>query len=124
MKFCGEPGCPNITNTGAFCDQHQSSATRTVRPPADPWYARAAWKGKYGIRLWKLKQNPLCEICGSVATQVHHLRDEWKVTRDWFLFRGGYNGEFLQSLCGKCHSEITMRQIKERGLEGLQCRKA
>jgi hypothetical protein len=55
-----------------------------------------------------------------LACQVHHLDDSWKVTRNWFIFMGGYNGELLQSLCGPCHSEETMKQIKERGLAGLQ----
>jgi hypothetical protein len=123
MRFCEEPGCPGIAKSGAFCERHQSASARTVNQPSDPWYAKAAWRGKYGIRLWKLRQTPLCESCEKApATQVHHLRDEWKVTRDWFLFLGGYNGEFLQSLCAKCHSEITMNQIKERGLGGLTCK--
>lgn len=122
MKFCAEPGCPNITKTGAFCEQHESSATRTVRPPSDPWYAKAAWRGKFGIRRWKLKQNPLCESCGKPASQIHHTDDTWKVTRNWFVFLGGFNGELLQSLCTKCHSAITMNQIKERGLGGLTCK--
>jgi hypothetical protein len=121
MNFCSESGCPGIAKTGNFCEQHQSAASRTARQPSDPWYGRSEWRGKFGVRLYKLKQNPLCENCGAKASQVHHTRDEWRVTRDWFLFMGGYNMEFLQSLCGKCHSEITMKQIKERGLEGLRC---
>jgi hypothetical protein len=124
MKFCGELNCPGIAKTGLFCPEHQSSVSRTARPPADPFYAKAAWRGKYGIRLWKLKQNPACEKCGAVASQIHHVDDTWRVTRDWFVFMGGYNGALLQSLCGPCHSEITMTQIKERGPEGLVCRKA
>jgi hypothetical protein len=122
MRFCEEPKCPNIAKTGNFCEVHSASSARTVKQPSDPWYSRKEWRGKFGVRLFKLKRNPMCELCGAKASQVHHLRDEWKVTRDWFLFMGGYNMEFLQSLCGKCHSEITMQQIKERGLEGLQCK--
>jgi hypothetical protein len=120
MNFCGEPKCPNIVKHGAFCDDHKNVAARTVRLPADPWYGKSAWRGRYGVRRYKLKQNPMCEICGNPATQVHHTDDSWKVTRSWFIFLGGYNMEFLQSVCGPCHSEITMKQIKERGLAGLQ----
>jgi hypothetical protein len=122
MNFCAEPRCPNIAKTGNFCDDHKNTAARTVRPPADPWYAKAAWRGRYGVRRYKLKQNPLCEKCGSPATQVHHTDDSWKVTRNWSIFLGGYNMELLQALCGPCHSEETMKQIKERGLEGLRCK--
>jgi 5-methylcytosine-specific restriction endonuclease McrA len=123
MKFCEEPGCPKIAKTGQFCEDHQNISTRTVtvRPPSDPWYAKAAWRGKYGVRRYKLKKNPMCEKCGEPATQVHHLDDSWKVTRNWFIFMGGYDAQLLQSLCTRCHSEETMKQIKERGLEGLKC---
>jgi hypothetical protein len=118
LKFCAETGCPGIAETGMYCPAHQNASSRNpdVKRPNDPWYARAAWKGKYGVRRAKIRRDPLCEKCGAIATEIHHTRDEWKETRDWFLFMGGYNMEFLQSLCARCHSGITMDQIKERGL--------
>jgi hypothetical protein len=125
MQFCHITGCPGIARTGVFCEAHKSPTARTERARSDPWYGRKEWRGRWGIRRFKLKRNPICEVCNvNHATQVHHLRDEWRVTRDWFLFMGGYNMEYLQSLCAKCHSAITMNQIKERGLEGLQCKEA
>jgi len=115
MRFCSEDGCPDVALSGSFCEKHADPLNRKVqnapRHERDAWYKRAAWCGKYGVRLFKLQRTPLCEICGNKATQVHHLREEWKEKGDWFLFMGGYDMEFLQSLCGRCHARISMKNL-------------
>ena len=116
MKFCAEGGCADVALTGNFCNLHSDPLKRAVRnTPAhvnDAWYGRKEWGGKYGIRGIKIRRNPFCEMegCQNRANQVHHLKP-WKDASDWFLFLGGYDCEFLQSLCAPCHSRITSREM-------------
>ena len=114
MNFCQEGGCVGIAVTGNFCPDHVDPINRrernTPRHVNDAWYRLAAWRGVYGVRNHKIRRNPQCEICGKKAEQVHHLRP-WKDAGDWFLFLGGIDMEFLQSLCRKCHSAITWREL-------------
>ena len=98
---------------GKFCPLHKANnyQQRRVRPECDAWYSRAAWCGVYGVRGYKLRQSPTCETpdCEKKSTDVHHLQD-WKETRDWFVFMGGINMEFLQALCHAHHSAITLKE--------------
>jgi hypothetical protein len=116
MKFCEEGGCVGIAVTGNFCPLHTDPVNRkernTPRHPMDKWYQLAVWKGPYGVRGMKIRRNPVCETpgCGRKAEDVHHTRP-WKDTEDWFVFLGGIDMEFLQSLCKKCHSAITMKEL-------------
>lgn len=134
MRFCDQPGCPGIAQTGAYCAEHQSAETRTssraARHPNEAWYTKSAWRGVYGVRLYKLRRNPVCEYvatdgtkCTARATDVHHIDGSWKENSDWTLFIGG-RGTLedptpnLMSLCHRHHSDITMQQIKE----GITCK--
>jgi|ERR1019366_5106345 hypothetical protein len=117
MKFCSEGGCVGIAVSGNFCPEHldplQRKERNTPRHEMDAWYRRACWKGKNGVRALKIRRNPLCETpgCGNKACDVHHTRP-WKDTRDWFIFMGGIDMQFLQSLCKRCHSAITMKEFQ------------
>ena len=119
MKFCEENLCPDVAITGHFCPLHSDVMNRKERNAPrhvnDKWYTRKEWRGVFGVRKYKLLRNPQCEIegCKHRATQVHHLR-EWKDTADWFLFMGGIDMQFLQSLCASCHARISM-QIMQYG---------
>jgi hypothetical protein len=107
-NLCAVGGCTGIAYTGRFCAAHVGTVTRPARPAIDSWYSRAAWCGPYGVRGYKLRRDPLCEIdgCTKPATDVHHTKD-WKASASWFIFMGGNDMEFLQSLCHGHHSEIT-----------------
>jgi 5-methylcytosine-specific restriction protein A len=68
-------------------------------------YQSAAWKR---LRLYKLSQNPLCELCEKMepprytpAEVVHHLKDH---NGDPLLF---YSYQNLQSLDAVCHNKLT-----------------
>lgn len=115
-SFCSEPGCAGLALTGKFCDSHKADnySKRRMRPECDRWYSLAAWCGPYGVRGYKLRTSPMCETpdCGKMSTDVHHTKD-WKETRDWFVFMGGINMEFLQALCHECHSRITLKEIQK-----------
>jgi len=117
-KFCAGPGCTAITQTGRFCDKCKvvnAKQQAAARPELDSWYNRAAWRGPYGVRAYKLRHDPLCEIegCGKWAEQVHHKDDSWKATGDWRSFIDQNN---LQSLCHEHHSSETMKRNQERGV--------
>jgi hypothetical protein len=107
-EFCREPGCFCIAKTGKFCDKHKMDnyLRRAIRPERDAWYGLAAWRGKNGLRLYKLRRNPMCEFegCTKPATDVHHKDSSWKESGNWRLFIDLKN---LESLCHGHHSEIT-----------------
>jgi 5-methylcytosine-specific restriction enzyme A len=112
-RFCAQPGCTGVALNSRFCPLHirDNYLKRRVRPDADSWYARAAWKK---TRLMKLRRDPICEDCNRApATEVHHTDSSWKETGDWGLF---LTIEKLQSLCHDCHSRKTMKQNHEKGV--------
>jgi hypothetical protein len=115
-KFCANPGCTGIAETGRFCPPHTGNNYETAknRTRREPWYDRAAWDV---VRSVKLQRSPMCEIedCRDWASDVHHLDDSWRETRDWSLFIGGLNMSNLQALCHRHHSEITMSRNRSRG---------
>jgi 5-methylcytosine-specific restriction endonuclease McrA len=113
-EFCAEGGCNGIAETGKFCPLHIADnyikRKNAARPERDSWYNRAAWRGPYGVRGYKLRRNPMCERCPAVAEQVHHRDSSWKTTGNWFLFMGGVDMENLESLCAPCHSKVTFEE--------------
>lgn len=115
MRFCAEGRCAGIAVTGDFCDAHKDAPTRAPHNQPhhvqDRWYGLACWKGPNGVRRYKLKRNPQCEICGVLAQDVHHLKP-WKDSANWFIFMGGIDMEFLQSLCKGCHAKITVSEFQ------------
>ena len=122
MKFCEFTNCPNVAGGGLFCAEHKNAprVEAKQRHPNDKFYARAAWRGPYGVRRYKLLRNPICEFvgedgthCARKAEDVHHIDSSWKQTGDWQLFMGGIDMQNLQSLCKPHHSAITMNQIKD-----------
>jgi 5-methylcytosine-specific restriction protein A len=74
-------------------------------------YDTARWRR---LRLLKLAHNPLCQECKrlnllTIATTIHHLVD---------ISKGGPplpTLDQLQSLCKRCHDEIT--NARQRGVE-------
>ncbi len=121
MKFCEEGQCAGIAATGNFCPLHSDPVNRkernAPRHAMDAWYRRREWRGVYGVRGMKIRRNPICEFvetdgthCTRRACDVHHTRP-WKDTEDWFVFLGGIDMEFLQSLCKRHHSGITMHEL-------------
>lgn len=66
------------------------------------------------LRNEQLKRNPLCQICGDIATEVHHLKpieSEREFDRMETL---AYDPSNLQSLCHKCHSDIHISMKKHK----------
>jgi len=69
-------------------------------------YAKAAWRGPCGVRLAKLRRDPLCEVlgCHRPATVVDHRVPH---RGNWDLFIGGNDMENLTSLCKPHHDQKT-----------------
>lgn len=68
------------------------------------------------LRNEQLKRNPLCQICGDIATEVHHLKpieSEREFDKMEVL---AYEPSNLQSLCHKCHADthISMKKHKKQ----------
>lgn len=72
------------------------------------FYASTLWRN---IRLLKLSQDPLCEICSCkehpVSSQeVHHKQR----IQDYPTYFEACKLENLQSCCKSCHSAITIKE--------------
>lgn len=66
------------------------------------------------LRNEQLKRNPLCSVCGDIATEVHHIRpveSEKEYNKMEVL---AYDPNNLQSLCHKCHSDIHISMKKQK----------
>ena len=113
IRFCCQGGCTGLAKNGRFCEKHktnndQANADRARnKQETNKWYSKRVWRDR--LRPMKLRLNPICEIdgCNRVATDVHHIRDEWKRTKDWELFTTMEN---LKSLCHEHHSAITLKE--------------
>lgn len=66
--------------------------------PRDPFYNSKSWKW---TRKVKLTADPLCEVCGAIASEVDHIVG---------IHSGGdyHDMANLQSLCKRCHSAKTL----------------
>lgn len=72
------------------------------------FYTSTVWRN---IRLFKLSENPLCEICSTeehpvAAKEVHHKQ---RIT-DYPTWFEATKLKHLQSLCKSCHSSITIAE--------------
>lgn len=106
---CHSPGCPNLVQSGSFCDDHKPQRHQQYDANRGSSTARG-----YGARWRKLRDSflrtyPLCadpdqRHAGQVrpATDVDHI-----VARA----QGGHDTwENLQSLCHECHSAKTVAE--------------
>ena len=118
LKPCRKPGCPELTREG-WCpkhkpkDAHRSQEARAWRR----WYSLDIWTKD--LRPAQLMQEPFCRECArryppddprhrTPATDVDHVKDH---RGEWNLFVDRDN---LQSLCHRCHSQKTMREMNKK----------
>lgn len=79
-------------------------------------YNTARWKR---LRLVKLRNNPLCEVCEKkgitkMADDVHHIQSFMSVDNPEARKALAFDYDNLMSLCDECHSEIHKRK-RSRG---------
>ena len=97
---CNHPGCPKVTRTGPYCDDH-------LRPhSADRGYDRR-WRK---ARARHLARHPLCVQCEAIgrveaATELDHIIPH---RGDKTLF---WDQQNWQGLCGKHHDEKSRKGL-------------
>ena len=99
---CKRNGCRNLTHE-VYCDEHAN-----YRNEADKSRASASRRG-YDAR-WRrarkhhLAKNPLCVMCGCLATDVDHIKSH---KGSYKLF---WDEKNWQSLCSDCHKKKTAKE--------------
>lgn len=109
-KPCNYPGCPELIEPGErYCEKHKTARrtrdkeykARRTDLEEQAFYKSWRWQR---LRKWKLKQDPLCEICkaeGRItpAAIIHHIKP----------IKGGgglMDVDNLMSLCKACHNRL------------------
>ena len=124
-KICAATGCSRLTEgSSKYCGLHQYLEERDQRErelKTQQFFATfnsSRWPELYNSKEWKtlrdrkLRENPICQKCGTFkATEVHHLIPH---RGDLNLF---YNYDNLVALCHDCHSEETRKEIQQRSKE-------
>lgn len=121
-SICKQGGCSRMCE-GSYCEAHAKERkakafTHRATPVTDEqlsaqreraaFYHTARWKR---LRKMKLRSNPICEMdqCLSLAEEVDHKLP---------ISEGGATLDLnnLQSLCHRCHTRKTAREIRARQL--------
>lgn len=112
LRPCRKPGCAALTRDG-WCAQHKPKAASRSREAQEwhRWYLLDTWT--QDLRPTQLMLEPFCRECAArgervYATDVDHVVDH---KGDWHLFTDRGN---LQSLCHRCHSRKTMRELNKK----------
>lgn len=100
IRLCLDPHCPQPAVYRGRCKTHARNRDREIGRVGYHIYRSKRWRI---TRDRYLADHPLCDICGHIATDVHHRID---------LGDGGLPWAFsnLQSLCKACHGHITRRR--------------
>ena len=115
MRPCSSPGCPELVPRGeSYCPQHKKKAHRDYKrtrtdTKEQAFYTGTRWRK---LRAYKLRQDPLCEIClkegrTKAAELVHHKQEIKQDGEEMAL-------DNLESLCVRCHN----RTHKSKGEGG------
>ena len=98
IRLCLEATCGRPATYKGRCGKHARRREREINRVGRKVYSSKRWRI---LRQRKLFEQPLCERCGALATDVHHRHgveaDPWSLTG-------------LESLCRPCHSQITRRE--------------
>jgi 5-methylcytosine-specific restriction protein A len=106
---CGRPvparqPCPR-------CTEARRAADNAARNPQNGAYATNAHRRRF--RIGVLRRDPLCVLCGAVAT----VADHWPRTRRQLILDGADPNDprHGRGLCASCHSRITALDPATRG---------
>lgn len=100
-KECKKFGCHNLTdNANGYCDEHQKELYSYDRNRLNS-YQRGYDRRWQKYRKWFLERNPLCAVCGGIATVVDHIVPH-KGNRQLF-----WDEDNHQPLCKHCHDVKT-----------------
>jgi len=113
---CPECGAPS-TRGSRYCAAHKLDNSEITarkmydahsRDPWHRWYSMALWRR---LRMWFLRQHPICEApgCTTPANEVDHRIPHKGV---WAMFVDPKN---LQALCKHHHSQKTAKESSFAG---------
>ena len=105
LSPCSVRDCSGRATHQGWCIAHYQQA-RQAYEAHRPQYEKAVYSTSDWRRLRAvyLKRHPSCSVCGTQATEVHHivsLDDDPTLRLEW---------SNLLSLCKPCHSRITTKQ--------------
>lgn len=112
LRPCRKPGCTALVRDSGYCSEHKpKQAKRRESAAWHSWYSLPVWTDD--LRPDHLLREPFCRECArkgirTRATDVDHVVDH---KGSWPLFTDRSN---LQSLCHRCHSRKTMRELWQR----------
>ena len=99
-RICSYPGCTETTLNGR-CEIHFRKARSETRRESRS--KRGYDRRWYRFRLWFLAQHSVCEDCGELASEIHHVepirqRPELRLVESNCV-----------SLCKRCHAKRESR---------------
>lgn len=114
LRPCRRPGCCHLVADG-YCEAHKPKKVEYRSDAAKQWhklYKLDIWKDY--LRPMQLAKEPFCRICSAAglrvkAEEVDHIVDH---KGSMALFTDPSN---LQSLCHRCHSSKTMKELRKNG---------
>lgn len=119
-RLCKAAGCNGLAQyPERYCERHLYLKRRdeerkqlNLGPQYSTQYPELYTSNKWKqLRTKHLREEPLCRVCGSKATEVDHIIAH-RGNKDLF-----YSEENLQSLCHHCHSQKTIKEMEERKKE-------
>ena len=103
---CRKPLCRNYAVKGGYCHEHRGGFDR-------PEHIERVAGLQTGARFRRLRhsflvRNPLCVVCGEVATVLDHIvPHRGDLDRFW-------SQDNWQGLCVRCHGRKTAREMFHR----------
>ena len=99
---CAHSGCPELVESGKYCDKHRALHPEESRAAASRGYG-SAWQK---VRKKYLESHPLCVMCMTEgrytrATVVDHIKPH-RGDRELFWDQSNW-----QALCKACHDRKT-----------------
>ncbi len=111
LRPCKHPGCGALTRDG-WCPAHRPK--HAARKESEAWhrmYSDPIWTQR--LRPEQLLKEPFCRECSRHGLRVRASEVDHVIPHhgDRKLFS---NPDNLQSLCHRCHSAKTMRELNEK----------
>ena len=107
LRPCATPGCPNVTPRGVTrCDDCTRDHARQLDARRESQTQRGYnSRGHRRFRRVVLARDPLCVICGAVAT----VADHWPTSRRDLVAQGLNPNDPSRGrgLCASCHGKET-----------------
>lgn len=110
--FCHFPNCKELSEQGNYCELHRKERRRQnfhdrsqldkTLIDRDKFYSSSQWRK---LRLWFLRQYPLCNACGELGHHVDHVVPIVTGINPYLL-------DNLQTLCASCHASKTRLETR------------